>query len=178
MPAPKRHLEKEIRAACYNCFTRSESNLWLKKQFYVDILHGKLKEEKLDLIYLVYNTLMYNAKQYSDDVSNSKSRPYWQYIVSDDVCDCDVCNQVKDKVFLFDNKIWNELYPPNHLGCTAHIKPLTEQEIKLLGLEVTQQVSPSQQKILWAFNPAKVNLTEFIEGIILNILKNNKLKFS
>lgn len=171
MPKQKRAIETEIRAVMWQAFNLGETSYWVKKKFYTDILTGIVKEENLELFYLMYCVLLNNAKRYYNDYGNFKSRPYWHYSADREICECSICKKLNNKVFLYNNHIWDEFYPPNHLGCTAMIYPLTEKEMQSKNLSVTEYINLIHQEIKWAFNPAKADIILFIENMISTIIK-------
>jgi hypothetical protein len=62
--------------------------------------------------------------------------PYWQYIAVMDGRTTDTCRDMHGRVFRADDPIWNSLYPPNHWGCRARVRSLTERMVEREGLTV------------------------------------------
>ena len=79
----------------------------------------------------------YNAGRYEQQQLTKDVFEYLLYNTIDDSRRSKVCTDLADKVYRSDNLIWNRIYPPNHYACRSIATALTDEQVKELGLEVS-----------------------------------------
>jgi|GEM_PF-575030 len=103
-------------------------------------------------------TVAHRAAHYRQLMDITNLAPYWQYIQLDRPSKRKEHEPFHEKVFRFDDKIWDIIFPPNGWHCMCHIKALTEKQFNRLNIplstgdEVTYM--PPEE---WAYNPGKTN---------------------
>ncbi len=116
--------------------------------------------KRLKTIYQVNANVAYNAGNYNADIQNVNSRPYWQYKQLDRETKRKSHMPFADKIFLWNDPIWDIIYPPSDWLCGCYINPLTEAEVKGRGLKISNGndfIKLAQKNIPaeWQYNPAK-----------------------
>jgi len=115
---------------------------------------------RLETIYQTNANVAYNAGRYNSYVQNAASRPLWKYHQIDRPTYRKSHAPFKDKVFRWDDPIWNIIMPPNGWNCGCYITAHTESEISGQGIKISdgkdfmkyiEKGIPEE----WQFNPAK-----------------------
>jgi SPP1 gp7 family putative phage head morphogenesis protein len=113
---------------------------WWGKKEHVDEETGEVTEvqlgspRRLKTIYETNLQTAYMAGRYKGQMEAADDLPYLQYIAVMDGKTTDTCRDMHGKVFRADDPIWNEFYPPNHWGCRARVRSLSERQVQRMGL--------------------------------------------
>jgi SPP1 gp7 family putative phage head morphogenesis protein len=91
---------------------------------------------RLKTIYETNLQTAYMAGRYKGQMDAAADLPYLQYIAVMDGRTTDTCRDMNGKVFRADDPIWDELYPPNHWGCRARVRSLSDRQVEQMGLTV------------------------------------------
>jgi SPP1 gp7 family putative phage head morphogenesis protein len=91
---------------------------------------------RLKTIYQTNLQTAYMTGRYKGQLDAAADLPYWQYIAVLDGRTSDTCRDMHGRVFRYDDPIWDSLYPPNHWGCRARVRALTEGALRREGLRV------------------------------------------
>lgn len=115
---------------------------------------------RLKTIYQVNTTIGYNAGQYNSDIQNVNSRPYWMYNQIDRKTKRKSHEPFDSKVFMWNDPIWEIIYPPSGWNCGCFVTPLTKIEFdsRKLNLSNGKDFLEKAKKNIpeeWQFNPAK-----------------------
>jgi uncharacterized protein with gpF-like domain len=112
---------------------------------------------RLKTIYTVNANVANNAGRYKFFMQNTASRPYWQYKQIPRPTRREEHLRYADKIFRYDDPIWDIIYPPNGWNCGCYVIALTGDEVVAKGLTVenggafkTDDIEPE-----WSYNPAK-----------------------
>lgn len=112
--------------------------------------------KRLSTIYQTNANVGWNSGRYKFFIQNAQSRPYWQYKQIDRPKYRKEHALYRDKIFRFDDPIWDKIFPPNGFNCGCYIIALTEAEIKAKGLEVSKgkdfEINVGEG---WDYNPGK-----------------------
>ncbi|MCR5260630.1 MAG: minor capsid protein [Candidatus Gastranaerophilales bacterium] len=92
----------------------------------------------------------YAAGRYKKQLENADVAPYLQYICVLDGKTRPEHRAMHGKVFRYDDKIWNTMYPPNGWNCRCIVRQLTQSDVDRKGLEPEE---------------SKGHLTEFTEVV-------------
>jgi SPP1 gp7 family putative phage head morphogenesis protein len=115
---------------------------WWGKKERVNEETGEITEymagspRRLKTIYQTNLQTAYMAGRYKGQMDAAADLPYIQYIAVMDGRTTDTCRDMHGRVFRADDPIWNSLYPPNHWGCRARTRSLTERMVQREGLKV------------------------------------------
>ncbi|MGK9477909.1 PBECR2 nuclease fold domain-containing protein [Melioribacter sp. OK-6-Me] len=112
---------------------------------------------RLRTIYQTNANVAYSAGRYKMMIENAEQRPYWQYKQIDRKTKRKSHSYYADKVFRYDDPIWNTIYPPSDWNCGCYVVPLTAAEVEERGLEISNG-SDFQIKNIppeWQYNPGK-----------------------
>jgi len=112
---------------------------------------------RLITIYQTNANVAYSAGRYKMMIANASQRPYWQYKQIDRKTKRKSHSYYADKVFRYDDPIWDIIYPPSDWNCGCYVIPLTASELEARGLEVSKG-SDFQTKNIppeWQYNPGK-----------------------
>jgi SPP1 gp7 family putative phage head morphogenesis protein len=115
---------------------------WWGKRARVNEETGEITEIQLGSpcrLKTIYGTNLqtaYMAGNYKGAMEAAADLPNWQYISVIDGRTTDQCRDMHGRVFRFDDPIWDSLYPPNHWGCRAKVRELTDAEVRREGLKV------------------------------------------
>jgi SPP1 gp7 family putative phage head morphogenesis protein len=121
---------------------RLQAKGWWGKKQTVNEETGEVTEymagspRRLKTIYQTNLHTAYAAGRYKGQMDAAGDLPYIQYIAVMDGRTTDTCRDMHGMVFRADDPIWNSLYPPNHWGCRARTRSLSEQMVKREGLRV------------------------------------------
>lgn len=73
--------------------------------------------QRLKTIYRVNSSVAYNANRYKSQLANYESRPYWLYVQLDRATKRKSHEPFHNKVFMYNDPIWDTIYPPNGWNC-------------------------------------------------------------
>jgi len=119
-----------------------QKNGWWGKKEHVNEETGEVTEymagspRRLKTIYGTNLQTAYMAGRYKGQMDAAGDLPYIQYIAVLDGRTTDTCRDMHGRVFRADDPIWNTLYPPNHWGCRARTRSLSERMLQREGLRV------------------------------------------
>ena len=99
-----------------------------------------LPKYRLDIIFQTNVQTAYMAGRYKEQIGNVKRNPYWRFRAVLDASTTPICSGLNNKVFRFDNSIWETFYPPNHFRCRSRVEVLNETEMTELGLKVINNI--------------------------------------
>jgi len=110
---------------------------WGKKQG-VNKETGEVTEytvgpRRLKTIYQTNLHTSYMAGRYKGQMEAAADLPYLQYIAVMDGKTTDRCREMDGRIFRADDPVWDALYPPNHWGCRARVRSLTEKQVERMG---------------------------------------------
>ncbi|HOJ19594.1 MAG TPA: phage minor head protein [Ignavibacteriaceae bacterium] len=137
---------------------------------------------RLKTIYRVNSSVAYNANRYKSQLANYESRPYWLYVQLDRPTKRKSHEPFHNKVFMYNDPIWDIIYPPNGWYCMCSVRALTHSELEAMGFVVSRGEDfrefigeiPEE----WRYNPGKnsfePDLTKYDLDLlaIYNALKN------
>jgi SPP1 gp7 family putative phage head morphogenesis protein len=115
---------------------------WWGKKERVNEETGEITEymagspRRLKTIYGTNLQTAYMAGNYKGAMEAAEDLPNWQYVSVIDGRTTDQCRDMHGRVFRYDDPIWNSLYPPNHWGCRAKVRELTDAGVRREGLKV------------------------------------------
>ena len=111
---------------------------------------------RLKIIYQTNARVGYSAGRYNSFMQNTASRPYWQYKQLERKNRRIEHARYADKVFRFDDPIWDHIFPPNGFNCGCYIIALTKDEVASRGLKIWNGKDVDVEVAEgWDFNPAK-----------------------
>lgn len=115
---------------------------------------------RLKTIYNVNANIAYSAGTYNSNIQVTNYFPYWQYKQIDRKTKRKKHTFFADKVFRWDDPIWDIIYPPSDWLCGCTVNPLTEDQVRSRGLKVENGndfISLAKENIPpeWQYNPAK-----------------------
>ena len=133
---------------------------------------------RLKTIYQTNANVAFNSGSYKNQLANAVNRPYWQYKQIPRESARKDHAYYADKVFRYDDPIWDIIYPPNAFNCGCYVNALTLEEVENRGLKVYKgkdvliKVAEG-----WNYNPGKTafkpDLTkydsELVEQYLLTI---------
>ncbi|KOE31964.1 phage head morphogenesis protein [Aggregatibacter actinomycetemcomitans] len=90
----------------------------------------------------------YHAARYAEQVANADEQPYWQYLAIKDSRTRASHLALHEKVYRFDDPIWDVMYPPNGINCRCRVRALSKKRLQKLGLEVSRSEGKIKQS--WA----------------------------
>jgi len=115
---------------------------------------------RLRTIYQTNANVAYSSGRYKMMLSNSKNRPYWQYKQLDRKTKRISHSYYADKIFRYDDPIWDVIYPPSDWNCGCYVIPLSQAEVDAKGLKISNGSDFEIKNIPpeWAYNPGKAYL--------------------
>ena len=132
---------------------------------------------RLNTIYTTNANVGYGMGRYDMQTQNTIERPYWQYKQIQRLHKNIDHSRYADKVFMWNDPIWNEIYPPTWYNCGCYVLSLNKAEVEALGIKVWNgdNVSVIDQgcgssPIATAFKP---DLTKY-DNDLVNAYKNSK----
>lgn len=156
---------KQLQAPLFQC------NIELKKNFG---LRHNLTRAVLEKLFQNYCLLNYSSQHFKTQAFNYKDRPYWQYCMINMKTKTDKLDFLKNKVFMYNNKIWDKFYPPNFSCCPGYVRALDMKELNSLGLTVYEIDEFEHPFSNWAFNPGKTDINQFIKKMIKKSIRLKK----
>ena len=89
---------------------------------------------RLRTIYRANVQSAYMAGRYKQQLTFSDTRPWWLYVAVMDENTRASHGALNNKVFRFDDPIWQSHYPPNGWGCRCRVRALSDRRLQSLGL--------------------------------------------
>ena len=133
---------------------------WWGRREIVNEETGEVEERQLGspwrlrTIYRTNIQTSYNAGRYENQAAST--REFLQYIAVVDSNTTDRCAQRHLKVVPADSDWWDENYPPNHWGCRARTRSLSQRAVDARGLEVSDPDALGTIATSgWAYRPGK-----------------------
>ncbi len=133
------------------------------------------------LIYRQNVQSAYMAGRYKQLMEGVKTSPYWQYVAIIDGNTRPSHARLHNKVWRYDDPIWQYLFPPNGWGCRCDVMPLTQyrmdkeklkvesSEDKLVSKEVDVKTSEgSLKRTVWGYKDEKGYVTWTDAGFSYN----------
>ena len=90
----------------------------------------------------------YHAARYAEQMANADEQPYWQYLAIKDSRTRASHLALHEKVYRYDDPIWDVMYPPNGWNCRCRVRALSQRRLDKMGLEVSQSGGKIKQD--WA----------------------------
>lgn len=84
--------------------------------------------ERLRTVYRQNLQSAYNAGRYKAQIAASDDLPVWEYVATIDSRTTERCRALNGRRFRSDDPVWDTIYPPNHWGCRARVRALTERQ--------------------------------------------------
>ncbi|MBI1936675.1 MAG: phage head morphogenesis protein [Ignavibacteriales bacterium] len=114
---------------------------------------------RLKTIYQTNANVAYSAGRYKMMIQNVNERPYWLYHQIDRKNKRKIHSRYAGKVFIWNDPIWDMIFPPNGFGCGCWVEALTKEEVQSRGLKVWK----GSDVIIdvaegWEYNPGKTAL--------------------
>lgn len=91
---------------------------------------------RLRVIYETNMRVAYAKEKYKAHKLMADRYPYWRYKQIEKKNKRLDHSKFHNKVFRHDDPIWSSIYPPSAFGCKCTIEPLSEAEVKSLGLKI------------------------------------------
>lgn len=92
---------------------------------------------RLQTIFRTNMRTAYAAARYRQQMENVDSRPYWQYVAVMDERTRHSHAALDNKVFRYDDPIWDTIYPPNGFNCRCMVIALSAEDLKEQKLQVS-----------------------------------------
>lgn len=113
---------------------------------------------RLKKIYRINSSVEYNKNRFKAQIQNSVSRPYLLYVQLERATKRKSHEPFHGKVFMYNDPIWNYIYPPNGFECDCSVRALTEDELIQRGLIVSNgddymDLVDSAVPEEWRYNP-------------------------
>jgi len=113
--------------------------------------------KRLKTIYDTNASVGYSSGRYKTLSENAKNRPYWQYIQMERPSKREEHSRLHNKVFRWDNPIWNTIFPPNGWYCSCRVRGRTKGELREDKLTVSKgkdftDFKPDEG---WDYNPGE-----------------------
>lgn len=80
----------------------------------------------------------YHIARYAEQMANADEQPYWQYLAIKDSRTRASHLALHEKVYRYDDPIWDVMYPPNGWNCRCRVRALSQRRLDKMGLEVSQ----------------------------------------
>lgn len=97
-----------------------------------------VRPSRLKNIYRTNMSSSYAKGRFMQAKAAQKTRPYWQYVSIIDGATTSVCRKLNDKVFAADDALWKKYTPPNHYGCRATWRTLSDSQLIAEGLKTEE----------------------------------------
>ena len=139
---------------------------WWGKQVITDE-NGEEKEVQLGSprrVRTIFRTNMqaaYSAQRYLEQLEDVDIAPYFQYIAIMDNRTRPEHAAMHEKIFRYDDPIWETMYPPNGFGCRCMVRSLSAEDVKRKGLKIEKSEGKlTTQKIDVGTPEGDINLKE------------------
>lgn len=104
-----------------------------------EILPGKGQSpRRLETVFRTNTQSAYMSGRYKGMVESADTHPYWQYVAILDSRTRPRHRALHGRVFRWDDPIWQVIYPPNGYNCRCRVRPLTQAQLELEGLSVSE----------------------------------------
>lgn len=90
----------------------------------------------------------YHTARYAEQIANADEQPYWQYLAIKDSRTRASHLALHEKVYRYDDPIWDTMYPPNGWNCRCRVRALSARRLNKMGIVVSQ--SDGRIKQGWA----------------------------
>lgn len=99
---------------------------------------GELPPHRLTTIYKTNANVSYSNGRYDSmqETAEITGNVYWQYMQVDRVTKRDEHAIYANRVYPYDDPIWNTIYPPSAFNCDCWVVPLNSNDIQRLNLRV------------------------------------------
>ncbi len=125
--------------------------------------------EIMEYVYQSFTMFHYSINRYQGQILSVKYRPYWQYLC---VADNDTDKkhlQLKNKIFLWNDQIWDSIYPPNSFYCRCTVRSISKMEFESENLKLSYGSNYIEEQYIetgWKFNPGKTD-PNFIKDLLI-----------
>jgi SPP1 gp7 family putative phage head morphogenesis protein len=82
---------------------------------------------RLQTIYRQNVQSAYMAGRYREQLEVVDDLPIWEYVATIDSRTTERCRALNGRRFRADDPVWDTIYPPNHWGCRARVRAITER---------------------------------------------------
>ncbi|MCC6195708.1 MAG: minor capsid protein [Burkholderiales bacterium] len=129
---------------------------WWGPQRIVDLDTGETRRvdlsnpRRLETIYRTNLQSAYMAGRYQALLATARTRPFWQYIAVMDDRTRPSHAALNDRVYRYDDPVWQYIFPPNGYNCRCRVVALDADEMRQRGLVL----SSSEGKTAWNVVPA------------------------
>jgi len=111
---------------------------------------------RLKIIFNTNSRVAYSAARYKSKAQNIKNRPYWRYNQLDRRTKRKVHAVYAGKVFMWDDPIWDKIYPPSDWNCGCSVTALSHAEFEAAGGKLSYGKDfPIVTGKGWDYNPGK-----------------------
>ena len=137
----------------------------------------------------IYNTNMnvsYTQGEYNQSTAMAEytGNVYWQYKQVERPTKRDEHEQWADKVFRYDDPIWNTIYPPSGFNCGCTVIGLNYEDVKLNRLNIETgteyDVLPDEDypiQISSKYSPQLERFNDKLAGLVNNAINTNSTNF-
>lgn len=117
---------------------------------------------RLKVIFETNMRVAYAAGMYKKMMEQVDVAPWWQYFHPHRAGERKEHQALNGKVFRYDDPFWAVNYPPNGWGCQCRVIPLSDNQVRQLGLEPSSglgadgQLRPEYREVApleWRYNP-------------------------
>jgi SPP1 gp7 family putative phage head morphogenesis protein len=105
-----------------------------KKFAHDHLLNNNIDEVQLRTEYELASRSAVMAAKWKRDYEDRDINPYWIYQSDDN--SCEICSALNGLVMSFDDKIAQEIYPPNHFNCVCTTESTDDDENVISGEEL------------------------------------------
>ncbi len=134
----------------------------------------QINKEKLESLYHIYSFLFNEAQHYLFNLKSTEIFSYWQYHTYGGLCKSEFCKSLDGKIFLFNNKLWDIIYPPNHPECKATVRLLSKDQFENNNLTLTDADYIAHPHPDWAINIFKTDWKNFFYKFASKTLRISK----
>lgn len=132
---------------------------------------------RLKTIFATNANVGYSAGRYKMMIQNVEQRPYWLYNQLERKHKRKIHSYYANKVFMWNDPIWNFIFPPNGFFCGCYITALTIEEIESRGLKISRGKDFSiKVEEGWDYNPGKSYyqpvLSKYDKSLVKQFLKS------
>jgi SPP1 gp7 family putative phage head morphogenesis protein len=113
---------------------RLQAKGWWGVKETVDKETGLITETQLGSVARLQNIYRQNvqssymAGRYKAQMEVADILPVWEYVATMDSRTTERCRSLNGRRFRADDPVWDTIYPPNHWGCRARVRPLTMRQ--------------------------------------------------
>ncbi len=111
---------------------------------------------RLKTIFTTNANVAYSSGRYKSMIQNVGERPYWLYNQIERKHKRKAHANYAGKVFMWDDPIWDSIFPPNGFFCGCYVTALTKAEVEARGLKVWKGEDVAiKVEEGWNYNPGK-----------------------